>query len=118
MTADVEDEFYRLPGDPSRWTRTTTSSTTALPAGPLRGIIVEVDRKGSVDLMDVSPRMMTWSLPRSSRPRPRRRKPRSLPRHPVLDHDDANRAPMGANMQRQAIPLMVTEADRCHRHRA
>ena len=29
---------------------------------------------------------------------------------PFLEHDDANRALMGANMQRQAVPLMVTEA--------
>jgi len=29
---------------------------------------------------------------------------------PFLDHDDANRALMGSNMQRQAVPLMVTEA--------
>ena len=29
---------------------------------------------------------------------------------PFLEHDDANRALMGANMQRQAVPLLVTEA--------
>ncbi|HLH68665.1 MAG TPA: DNA-directed RNA polymerase subunit beta [Candidatus Dormibacteraeota bacterium] len=29
---------------------------------------------------------------------------------PFLEHDDANRALMGANMQRQAVPLMVTES--------
>ena len=29
---------------------------------------------------------------------------------PFLEHDDANRALMGANMQRQAVPLVVTEA--------
>lgn len=29
---------------------------------------------------------------------------------PFLDHDDANRALMGANMQRQAVPLLKTEA--------
>jgi DNA-directed RNA polymerase subunit beta len=28
---------------------------------------------------------------------------------PFLEHDDANRALMGANMQRQAVPLMITE---------
>ena len=31
---------------------------------------------------------------------------------PFLEHDDANRALMGANMQRQAVPLMYTEAPR------
>ena len=35
---------------------------------------------------------------------------------PFLEHDDANRALMGANMQRQAVPLL--RADRAvHRHR-
>ena len=29
---------------------------------------------------------------------------------PFLEHNDANRALMGSNMQRQAVPLMVTEA--------
>src|SRR5205807_6178358 len=28
---------------------------------------------------------------------------------PLLEHDDANRALMGSNMQRQAVPLLVTE---------
>ncbi len=29
---------------------------------------------------------------------------------PFLKHDDAKRALMGSNMQRQAVPLMITEA--------
>ena len=29
---------------------------------------------------------------------------------PFLEHNDANRALMGANMQRQAVPLMITQA--------
>ncbi len=29
---------------------------------------------------------------------------------PFLEHDDAKRALMGANMQRQAVPLMITES--------
>ena len=29
---------------------------------------------------------------------------------PFLEHDDANRALMGSNMQRQAVPLIITEA--------
>ena len=36
---------------------------------------------------------------------------------PFLEHDDANRALMGSNMQRQAVPLMITEAP-LRRHRA
>ena len=35
---------------------------------------------------------------------------------PFLEHDDANRALMGANMQRQAVPLLVPEAP-VHRNR-
>ena len=36
---------------------------------------------------------------------------------PFLEHDDANRALMGANMQRQAVPLVqLAGAARRHRH--
>ena len=36
---------------------------------------------------------------------------------PFLEHDDANRALMGSNMQRQAVPLLVTDAaGRGHGH--
>ena len=36
---------------------------------------------------------------------------------PFLEHDDANRALMGANMQRQSVPLLRARgADRRHRH--
>ena len=48
-----------------------------------------------VDYMDVSPRQMT-SVATSL--------------IPFLEHDDANRALMGSNMQRQAVPLLVPEA--------
>jgi DNA-directed RNA polymerase subunit beta len=48
-----------------------------------------------VDYMDVSPRQLV-SIAASL--------------IPFLEHDDANRALMGSNMQRQAVPLMVTEA--------
>ena len=56
--------------------------------------IVEVDRN-RVDYMDVSPRMMI-SI--------------ATAMIPFLENDDANRALMGANMQRQAVPLMTTMA--------
>jgi DNA-directed RNA polymerase subunit beta len=58
-----------------------------------------------------SRRSTTWTSRRSSSFR--------LPRRliPFLEHDDANRALMGSNMQRQAVPLLVTEAPfRGHRH--
>ena len=52
-------------------------------------------RKSLIDLMDVSPRMV-FSVATSM--------------VPFLQNDDANRALMGSNMQRQAVPLMLTEA--------
>jgi DNA-directed RNA polymerase subunit beta len=55
---------------------------------------VDVDRE-KVDYVDVSPRMMVSIASAMI---------------PFLDHDDANRALMGANMQRQAVPLLTTEA--------
>jgi DNA-directed RNA polymerase subunit beta len=48
-----------------------------------------------VDLMDVSPDQI-WSV--------------ATALIPFLEHDDANRALMGSNMQRQAVPLLKTEA--------
>ena len=51
--------------------------------------------KSKVDLMDVSPKMV-FSVATSM--------------IPFLENDDANRALMGSNMQRQAVPLMVAEA--------
>jgi DNA-directed RNA polymerase subunit beta len=49
----------------------------------------------SVDFMDVSPRQMVSV---------------GTAMIPFLEHDDANRALMGSNMQRQAVPLLRTEA--------
>jgi DNA-directed RNA polymerase subunit beta len=48
-----------------------------------------------VDLMDVSP-VQIWSV--------------ATALIPFLEHDDANRALMGSNMMRQAVPLLKTEA--------
>ncbi len=59
-----------------------------------RDEIVEVDRD-RVDYIDISPRMMV-SI--------------ATAMIPFLENDDANRALMGANMQRQAVPLLTTEA--------
>ena len=52
-------------------------------------------QKKQIDLMDVSPRMV-FSVATSM--------------IPFLQNDDANRALMGSNMQRQAVPLLTTEA--------
>ncbi len=51
--------------------------------------------KKEIDLMDVSPKMV-FSV--------------ATAMIPFLENDDANRALMGSNMQRQAVPLLVTEA--------
>ncbi|MFN2617196.1 MAG: DNA-directed RNA polymerase subunit beta, partial [Thermoleophilaceae bacterium] len=74
-----------------------------LKSGKLRGPQVECrTREGElvlappkdVDLMDVSPNQI-WSV--------------ATALIPFLEHDDANRALMGSNMQRQAVPLLKTE---------
>ncbi|TSA41268.1 MAG: DNA-directed RNA polymerase subunit beta, partial [Verrucomicrobiales bacterium] len=59
-----------------------------------RGDFIDVEPK-KVDYMDVSPKQLV-SIAASL--------------IPFLEHDDANRALMGSNMQRQAVPLLVTEA--------
>lgn len=58
-----------------------------------RGDFIEVE-PNEVDLMDVSPKQVV-SI--------------AAGLIPFLEHDDANRALMGSNMQRQAVPLMVSE---------
>ena len=59
-----------------------------------RNDIIEVD-KNQVQYVDVSPKQLV-SI--------------AAAMIPFLEHDDAKRALMGANMQRQAVPLMITEA--------
>jgi DNA-directed RNA polymerase subunit beta len=56
---------------------------------------VDVIPAGEVDFMDVSPRQMVSV---------------ATALIPFLEHDDANRALMGANMQRQAVPLVKSES--------
>ncbi|TXP93637.1 DNA-directed RNA polymerase subunit beta, partial [Escherichia coli] len=60
-----------------------------------KGEEVELVERDVVDYMDISPRQMV-SVATSL--------------IPFLEHDDANRALMGANMQRQAVPLVRSEA--------
>ena len=59
-----------------------------------RDEIIEVDRN-RIDFVDISPSMMV-SI--------------ATAMIPFLENDDANRALMGANMQRQAVPLLISEA--------
>jgi len=62
--------------------------------GRHREDIIEMDRN-TIDLMDVSPKQV-FSVATSM--------------IPFLENDDANRALMGSNMQRQAVPLLITES--------
>ena len=92
MTADTEDDYIvaqaNTPLDENgKFVNTTIS-------GRFRDEFVEIDRS-RIDFMDVSPRMVVSV---------------ATAMIPFLENDDANRALMGANMQRQAVPLLVPEA--------
>ena len=92
MTADVEDRYIVAqatePLDENGCLKNKRITCRH------RDEIIEVDRE-RVDYVDISPRMMV-SI--------------ATAMIPFLENDDANRALMGANMQRQAVPLMTTEA--------
>ena len=91
MTADVEDQYIMaMATEPlDEQGRLLNKRVTCRH----RDEIIDVDRE-KVDFMDVSPRMMI-SI--------------ATAMIPFLENDDANRALMGANMQRQAVPLMTTQ---------
>ena len=91
MTADVEDDFYI--GQANEPLDENGCLMNARITCRHRNEIIEVDRN-VIDYIDVSPRMMI-SIATSF--------------IPFLQNDDANRALMGANMQRQAVPLLTTE---------
>ncbi|MBQ8790605.1 MAG: DNA-directed RNA polymerase subunit beta [Ruminiclostridium sp.] len=91
MTADVEDNYVVAQANEpldenSRFARKRVNAR-------YREEILEVDRD-RVDYMDISPKMVVSV---------------ATAMIPFLENDDANRALMGANMQRQAVPLMVTQ---------
>lgn len=92
MTADVEDEY--IVAQASEPVDENGCLINARITCRHKDEIIEVER-GRVDLIDVSPRMMV-SI--------------ATAMIPFLENDDANRALMGANMQRQAVPLLVPEA--------
>ena len=91
MTADMEDQYVMaMATEPlDEQGRLVNKRVTCRH----RDEIIDVDRE-KVDFMDVSPRMMI-SI--------------ATAMIPFLENDDANRALMGANMQRQAVPLMTTQ---------
>ena len=91
MTADVEDEYVvaqaNEPLDESGHFMKARVNARR------RDDILEIERE-KVDYMDVSPKMVVSV---------------ATAMIPFLENDDANRALMGSNMQRQAVPLMVTQ---------
>ncbi|MBR5479662.1 MAG: DNA-directed RNA polymerase subunit beta [Clostridia bacterium] len=91
MTADVEDQYIVAqasePLDENGCLKNERITCR------MRAEIIEVDR-ARVDYIDVSPRMMV-SI--------------ATAMIPFLENDDANRALMGSNMQRQAVPLVKPE---------
>ena len=91
MTADVEDNFIVAQANEPL----TEERKLARPKvhARYREKILECDRD-NVDYMDVSPKMVVSV---------------ATAMIPFLENDDANRALMGANMQRQAVPLLKTE---------
>ena len=91
MTADMEDNYVVAQAnepldEQGKFARKRVNAR-------FREEILEVDRD-RVDYMDVSPKMVVSV---------------ATAMIPFLENDDANRALMGANMQRQAVPLMVTQ---------
>jgi len=92
MTADEEDEYViAQANEPLTEDGRFVNSKVRVRFGDR---IVEVANE-QVDFMDVSPKQLVSV---------------ATALIPFLEHDDANRALMGSNMQRQAVPLLVPEA--------
>ncbi len=91
MTADMEDNYFVAQANEPLTEDDHFANTKV--AGRYQDQILEIDAS-RVDFMDVSPKMVV-SVATSM--------------IPFLENDDANRALMGANMQRQAVPLLKTE---------
>ena len=92
FTADEEDDF--VVAQANEPLDSEGHFMIKMVSGRFREETSEFEQK-NIDLMDVSPRMV-FSVATSM--------------IPFLQNDDANRALMGSNMQRQAVPLMLTEA--------
>ncbi|MBR1779405.1 MAG: DNA-directed RNA polymerase subunit beta [Clostridia bacterium] len=92
MTADVEDDF--VVAQANEPLDEDGHFKNAKVIGRFREDFVEIE-SDKADYMDICPRMMV-SVATSM--------------IPFLENDDANRALMGSNMQRQAVPLLQTEA--------
>ncbi len=92
MTADVEDEYIVAQANEALTAEGTFVRRRV--NARHRDQILETERE-NIDFIDVCPRMMV-SI--------------ATAMIPFLENDDTNRALMGANMQRQAVPLLKTES--------
>ena len=94
----ADEEMLLVLAPPDAMERTDQGVVERLPKEHVlardRGEVLMVDGN-DVDYMDISPRQTVGI---------------SASLIPFLEHDDANRALMGSNMQRQAVPLISTEA--------
>src|SRR5690606_3587074 len=93
LTADEEDRFVIAQANTPVEADGTFAENRVLVR--MKGGEFESVDASSVDYMDVSPRQMVSV---------------ATAMIPFLEHDDANRALMGSNMQRQAVPLLRAEA--------
>ena len=90
LRADEESQAYLAPADtPSDTHKITQDRVVARFGGDFSTISAD-----NIQYIDISPKQMVGV---------------SAGLIPFLEHDDANRALMGSNMQRQAVPLLITE---------
>ncbi|GAA1207096.1 DNA-directed RNA polymerase subunit beta [Prauserella alba] len=93
LTADEEDRYVKAQANAPLNEDGTFAEEGVL--GRRKGGEVELIAPQDIDYMDVSPRQMVSV---------------ATGMIPFLEHDDANRALMGANMQRQAVPLLQSSS--------
>ncbi|MEU6127708.1 DNA-directed RNA polymerase subunit beta [Saccharopolyspora sp. NPDC047091] len=93
LTADEEDRYVKAQANAPIDDDGVFLDDRVL--GRRKGGEVELLAPTEIDYMDVSPRQMVSA---------------ATAMIPFLEHDDANRALMGANMQRQAVPLLRSES--------
>ena len=91
LRADEESEAYVAPADAAVEKATSSGTTSVARYRSDFEILVPIEE---VEYIDVAPSQMVGV---------------SAGLIPFLEHDDANRALMGSNMQRQAVPLLVAE---------
>ncbi|QYC38467.1 DNA-directed RNA polymerase subunit beta [Nonomuraea coxensis DSM 45129] len=93
LTADEEDRYVKAQANTALNPDGSFAESRVLVR--TKGGETELARAEEVDYIDVSPRQMVSV---------------ATAMIPFLEHDDANRALMGSNMQRQSVPLLKSEA--------